>query len=438
VPSALPAISSRSIVVAALAACAVASGCFSDRGLAIEIDVGDTGADRVELYIGQQHCDDAEAPPIGCRTITPPEALGPLAGEIWFRDDPLPYTADVKNGIATFQLRPKDAGVSDHVPILIAVGLAPRVPGPLVVGTATLRDVEVPAHRARIVTAALVPAASVVKADPKNGTEDRVQVWTKTTPASSCVVVEHWKSGAVTRDFVVPFEDPDCDDVPKLECNPSAYHGESPPGASLRPDCLASGGDGTCVLASRGCTDDHGPNSGSCTPQRDRVCVPELFCSACPGFDAACIATKIDDGAAMIPRVTCDVPARRVLPGLELCPGMASATIELGPLVGDADCDEPVLASLQLAGIGTSHNFGGAILELDAPKPRCTLPVTWRSGTRTSPDEQQDHGLLKVHFASGALLLPLVLNFQVGMCLTTDVFTCTVDGAPDTLWSCAQ
>src|SRR5947208_650909 len=86
------------------------------------------------------------------------------------------------------------------------------------------RGLAIPAGGARVVLTSLTAAAAVVptQTDTKDLSEDRVLVWTKQTPPSSCVVVEHWDHGQLTRDFVVPEEDPDCDDVAAPECNPAA------------------------------------------------------------------------------------------------------------------------------------------------------------------------------------------------------------------------
>src|ERR1043165_6004870 len=82
-------------VVVALAALA---GCFDDKGLGIEVDVGDTHASKIELYLGKVACNAADndagidcssiAPPDG--TVAPPTGTVALGGDIWFRDSPLP------------------------------------------------------------------------------------------------------------------------------------------------------------------------------------------------------------------------------------------------------------------------------------------------------------------------------------------------------------
>lgn len=414
------------------------AGCFSDRGLAVEIDVGDTGATGVELYIGKQHCEGGNAAGIDCATIAPPDGTVAMRGDVWFRDDLLPYTAVVKGGTATFQLR---ADTASTMPVLIAVGFTPSAVGPRAVGTATLRDVAIPTDTARVATATLVAAAPVQpkQTDTKGLSEDRVMVWTKQTPPSSCVVVEHWRSGGVERDFVVPVEDPDCDDV-RLECNAAAFHGTSVAGASARPDCFTSSGGSACLVASRGCSDDGGPKTGECAAQRDHVCVPKMFCS-CGDVAGTCTQDLTDAPLSTVPRIDCRIPAHTAPLGIALCPGIDKATIDLGPLLHGDKCEQPLLASLQqLVGFNTSHDFGGAILELASPQPACSFTITWKSGPRTAADMVDDHGVVAVRTSEATMLVPLALHFTLGMCLTpTDEFRCTFNGdAGDSLWSCGQ
>ncbi|MEO7729897.1 MAG: hypothetical protein ABIY55_02915, partial [Kofleriaceae bacterium] len=69
-----------------------AAGCFSDRGIAIEVDVGTTGATSVELYVGNSACVDHKDAAIPCGGgIAPPMFSAHLAGTVWFRDDEVPY-----------------------------------------------------------------------------------------------------------------------------------------------------------------------------------------------------------------------------------------------------------------------------------------------------------------------------------------------------------
>ncbi len=422
----------------AIAACAALAGCFSDRGLAIEVDIGDTGATSVELYIGKTPCNTSgDTASFDCSGIAPPDGRVMLRGDVWLRDDLLPYTATVHGRSATFKL---EADAASKLPVLIAVGLAPDlVPRLRAVGTATLLDVEVPIHGARIVTTTLVAAKPVVTrpTDTADLTEDRVLVWTKQSPPSSCVVVEHWEHGQVTRDFVVPVEDPDCDDV-KPECNPTAFHGTSPAGGSITPDCFAAAASGACVLGSHGCSDDGGPGTGACAAVRTEVCVPEGFCG-CTSLDGPCTRDKIDEAGSTVPHVDCHIPVQVSPLGIELCPSSDRSMIRLDMFFQSDKCIQPLLGSLQLGELTPKHDFGGAMMELGSPTQPCSFPILWKDGPRLSPSAERDHGIIKLQTPDGApLLLPIVLTFVPALCPADNQFTCNVAGDPrDALWTCA-
>src|SRR5687768_8191931 len=105
------------LFLTALALCG--AGCFSDRGVAIEVDVGDTGATSVELYVGNTACTDHDNPVIACDGGIAPENVSEhLAGKVWFRNDLVPYFAPVRGGKASFRLQ---ADKLTTLPIAIAV-----------------------------------------------------------------------------------------------------------------------------------------------------------------------------------------------------------------------------------------------------------------------------------------------------------------------------
>jgi hypothetical protein len=404
------------------------AGCFSDRGVAIEVDVGTTGATSVELYIGKTACDKTNDAGITCTTIAPPpDGRFALRGDIWFRDAPAPYTAAVKGRTATFEL---GADTATTLPIVIAVGTVPTdQQGVRGVGTATLSNLAIPVNSARIITTTLTGATQVVpgQGPAANATEDRVLVWTKQTPPSSCVVVEHWAHGQATRQFVVPGSDPDCDDVVP-ECNPAAYHGTSAVGgADGEPDCLTTNTAGECVLGSSGCVDG-GPRTDACLPQHRQVCVPAQFC----GCDLAgtCTQDKVD-GVPAIPRIVCTVP---VAAG-SVCPDL-STEVDLGSHYMTGNCgQQPQLGSLQAAGFGNTASIGGVKLDIASVSLPCKIAIKTKGGT--VPLLPADaHGAIKLDTSSGALLVPLVLRFSDGVCGAA--LTCMAMGDDtNSLWSCA-
>lgn len=421
--------------VACALSIALGAGCFSDRGVVIEVDIGDSRASEVELYLGKSKCDANNPAGIDCTAIAPPDGTVALGGTIWFRDDVSPYKATVKGRTATFHLT---AESPTTLPIAIAVGRALTPLRPVAAGTATLRDLEVPVHSGRVVTVALTAAAPVVAEpiDTKNLDEDRVKEWSKAAPESSCVVVEHWDHGQATRDFIVPAEDPDCDDVAKPECNPAAYHGAGAVGgAPVKPDCVVDSA-GVCVVGN-GCSDDAPGQITECTELPRELCVPSALCG-CPGLAGDCIRNKVEGDPLGIPHIACEVPTT---PLLGMCSGDNSAVIDLTlvPEYQTRGCGrQPLLASLQATGFSTSRNFGGATFELSGAGEQCRFTVSWKNGgPRVAND--LDLGFVVLETRVGAVLLPIAFKFlsMPGAC-TTGMNCALVDATADSMWSCVQ
>lgn len=425
--------------LSALSALAVAAagtaGCFSDRGLAIDIDVAGTGATSVELFLGKTACEASDNPAeIDCKALGPPPADStPLRGSIWFRDDLAVEAVPVTGSRATFQLR---SSTTTTLPIVIAVGLTQ---GDHPVGVATLHDVAVPAGSARVLATALVPAGAVQATTPaKTAVEDRVQVWRKAAPPSSCVVAEHWEGGAATRSFVVPGQDPDCDDFVDNDCNPAAYLGTSTPGTASRPDCFAPQA-AACVLGSRACTDGSATRTGACGPQRDATtCVPDRFCACTDGITGTCWQDQVRMLPPVVPVIDCSVATTQIAP-LTVCPGQDTALIPLDAhFTQDEACGTPTIASSSLLGFGSSASFGGAVMELSSPRKPCNFSITWKAGTRTTSDPV-DFGAVRLQTATGALVLPIVLHFHptLNNCVGPQLSCMLTDVATDGVWSCA-
>lgn len=430
----------RSSGPVALAATALAiAGCFSDRGLVIEIDVGDTGATSVALFLGMTPCGASVVPAgIDCRTIAPPPAGSPpLRGDIWFRDDAAGQVVTVQGRRATFQLR-SDAATT--IPLVVAVATVPADgPGGMMreVAMAVLSQVSIPTDTGRVLRTTMLAAGPMMPGGPppSGPSADRVMVWNK--PQNACVAIEHWQDGmVVTRSFIVPASDPDCDDVVAPECAPSVFLGTANAGQAASADCLSSQGDG-CELGSHGCSDgDDGRRGGECAPQQARTCVPDAFCG-CPAVDPACFENRL--AGADMPRIDCHFPMDDKL---SLCQNNASATIALGgPPMGGATCAQPRIGDLTLDRFATSAEFGGATLTLSAPRDPCNFAITWSAGTRTTSDPVS-FGAIELAGHSGALVLPLVVHFDqlsLGGCASALTSSCQIMAAPDDgVWACTQ
>jgi len=409
------------------------AACFSDRGVVVEVDVADTRAIEVELYLGKTRCDATNPAGIDCTAIAPPDGKVALGGTIWFRDDIAPYRATVSGHTATFHLT---ADSPTTLPVAIAVGRALTPLRPVASGVATLHDLEIPVHSGRVVKVALAAATTVVAVpnDTKNLDEDRVREWSKGTPESSCVVVEHWDGGQVTREFIVPAEDPDCDDVAKPECNPAAYHGAgSVGGAPAKPDCVVDSA-GVCVLGN-GCSDDAPGQITDCTALDRALCIPSALCG-CTSLTGECIRGKIEGDPLGVPRIACAVPTT---PLLGMCSGDNSATVDLVAEYQGRGCGrQPLLATLQATGFSTTRTFGGATFELGGAGDQCKFTVSWKSGMPRVANDV-DLGFVVLETRSGAVLLPIEFKFlsMPGAC--TAAMDCSlVDTTLDSMWSCVQ
>lgn len=194
-----------------LSLAAASAGCFSDRGIAIEVDVDNIGVKEVQtvaFYVGETPCDQAN-PDGACTTIAPPPGSPPP--HVWFRDSLVPYTARVNDGTATFQLQ---ADTPSVLPIIIVVGFVPvdrDTQDPRAV--ATLRKIEIPVDSARVVKTTLTRASRI--GDLQDPSDVRVQVFPRSDPRSPCVLVE--RLDPLETDIVVPKDDRDCDGMPGPE-----------------------------------------------------------------------------------------------------------------------------------------------------------------------------------------------------------------------------
>jgi hypothetical protein len=421
-----------------------AAGCFDDRGLAIEVEIGGMPATSVELYLGKTKCDaSSNDASIDCTGIAPsPAGSVSLPGTIWFRDSPAPYTAEVSGGKATFRLTTGSAaGSDDMVPMIIAVGLDASGQ---TVGAATMEEQTVPLHGARVVTATLHKTMDVARTAPviaPMDDEERVLRWKKPNAPTSCVVFEHWSGGVAQRDFVVPTDDPDCDSFTEPECAPAAYDGSRPAGTS-DPDCFVPATDPpACVLGSGGCSDlSSTADMTACVPQTGRVvCAPSAFC-ACTLFDKDCAPDSIMN-AGDIPRIVCTVPAKLAVgTNLDLCGGKETTTVNLNGMIKSGQCTDPGIESFDSTDFQDTADFGGAMMQISSDNGPCALKIEWASGTRTKPLQNgMDRGLVKITIGHREALVPIVFQFNAAVTCGTTELACTVTGSnDDSLWTCAS
>lgn len=417
---------------ALLAIAGALAGCYSDRGLALEVDVRVEGRTdvptSVELFIGNHRCADDNAGGIKCDDgIAPPDITKqlPASGGVWFRDDTVPFVAEVHGHTAVFRLQAGDADADVPIDLAIVVGKL----GNEMVGTSTLTALTVPEDDALVVHTRLNPSNPIPREDGSTaGIEERVAVW---GDPQTCVAIEHWSSGNVVRHFIVPEDDPDCDGLALAnECNPAAFLGSLPPGSAARPNCVTDSAEPDVALGSRGCSDTGAPTQAACQAITPRVCMADSFAGC--SFASSCAAAVTTD----TPRLHCTLPARDGI--FNFCPRHDASAVDLAPLLG-ARCNngDAHIGSIQLTGFGTDHVFGGSKIEV-ALKNDCKLEVGWTDGSHTG-GAGTDLGLIQIPNGTGGLLLPVELQFMPGQCSLVDVIRCELDPHPDDgLWDCAM
>ena len=383
------------------------TGCFSDRGAAIEIDVGDTGAATVELFTGQA-CSSGGP----CKVIALPDAACTLRGSLWYRDAPARFVATVSGRRATFRLT---ADAATTLPIVIAVGFdAGSVP----VGTAKLSAVDIPVDSARIDSATLTRATALDPArPPAAGTSaDLVKVWTTgDMPPSSCVVVEHWRPGmATSSEAIGPADDPDC------SADATAATGR----------CTTDSSNGVCLLGSRACNAD-GTVGTSCAPAQRGVCVPDQLCGKTSDDQITTALKQIET-----PRISCTITVG-VLDG-HVC-DTQPRQIDVGQALPHG-CPRARLSTLPLGVFAQSATFNGVMLELSSSNGQCNAVKA--SGTASLPAPLPGFGAIRFEGKASALLLPFQITFQTDTCSPgvpqTRCMLEVGDSAASPLWMCAQ
>jgi hypothetical protein len=386
------------------------AGCFSDHGLAIEIDVGATGAKRVALFVGGD-C-DAKSDNT-CKTVIPPlaDCSTPGTGTRYDADVALSFDdIAVQGGRATFRLA---AQIVTPRAIAIAVGLADGK----IVGTATLIKPEIPVDSAKVVSATLAPAEPVPAPGPNTAPTadvDRAVIWTDA--ASRCLEVERWRSRALTEQILIsPVGDPQCRDG-----STATNQGGDPVCVTAVPDC--SLGTLTCTAAANRCDPTH-------------VCVPGNLCGS---KDFATIATMIKNSS---PAIECEITVRS---DGQICPG-SPATVDISPLPRTVACTSPAIAALgqldTLAGTGgaTTATLAGVEFQVSDVGKDCGVQIKANGGTVPATATEAWGAIRQV--AMRPFVVPLHVKLTRGgdKCSGGAPLMCspTETGADPALWLCA-
>jgi len=414
------------------------AGCSSPKGVAIEVHPGATPAETVELFIGRTACKDPD-----CGGIQPPGVDGKLSGTVTYRDgDPID-SAPMVDGVVTFKLVPD--GGDEKLPLVIAVGFDNGEPD----SVAIIHDLEI-SSEPQLVYATLSGASNHIKSLPTSAVVpdgDRVNVWRElAAPMSSCVVVQRWRNNQPEHLFVVPTDDPDCDDVPNgpLECNQDVFHASTAPRDLAQDSCIASfkkDGVEVCRIGGVGCTD--GVGMTPCAPSP--FCLPDIVCASVDGCktpDPACIGNRTMN-LTNIPRITCVLPTESGQP----CAGNDTASIDLGQVFGPemATCtalgfDTALSGSLMFA--PTLHFANGVEIIPTGPQPPCAFDISWLNPGTTNP-MLDDRALIQITVDNGEhIIVPFIVHYLPGQCGGVPI-TCSVDygvsaTGMDSVWTCVD
>ena len=350
----------------ALAAC--------DQGVSLEVDIGATGATRVELFVASQD------PCTTCDKVRSPDATAALSGTVYFADRDATFDTDVSGGAATFNLQP---GAGDNgVRTLVIVGLD----GDKVVGATVMPAFEVTNDAKRVRISLEAANEDTVGGQVPSPDPYRIALWHKQKDdRAGCVAVERWAMGVMSsRQFVVPEDDPDCDDVlADQECRPFEYMTDERPDETSYT-CFASfpvGSGEACMLGGKTCVDGEGP-ANACGPSK--FCIPEDVClSGCTPNTPGCLATQLGNATAPLAHLDCTLPMVLNPSGLvTMCDGDSIVPVDMGTPFSDAGRG---CTAARLTSIAVAQGAFGPFVDLKArtsttvDKLRVAAPTTFRT-----------------------------------------------------------
>jgi hypothetical protein len=326
-----------------LGAIALVAACSGD-GVYIEVRVPEgMTVDQVDLYLATGGCDPDEDG--FCDGIVPPGRANAqrdrVDGEVYFVDDNRPFVSVPDgDGSAWFHLDPSEL----EIKTAIAVG-RDLAGGETGVAIFQPIDLDVTQH----VRIALEPVASQ---EVRGMAQPAVEVWSPTSDDYRCVAAEIQNRVV----YIVPRNDPDCDQVTGEECFPGVHLGKqavSP--ALIAQSCTTTQANGLCVLGSEGCDETNMSDSaGRCTTSPAvKYCVPDRTCG-CDNLGLLCLKGLFDDeGTSVLCTVEAE-PDPLVANGKRSCPAKPVA----GADISNGSCRDAEVAILAdgLAGFGPTAN----------------------------------------------------------------------------------
>jgi hypothetical protein len=263
---------------AALVLIASLAGCYNDTpGMRLVIRDPGFGAHHVELFIATRQADTDRIGPDRSRMG---EQRGKLQGNSYFLDGPgddiTPVTRlDFSGKRVVWDLQAEGDGPS-KIKILVAIAYDANNTA---IAVAKMEHFEVPAHETIAVVLDLESATQMPPSD--NALPDGVRVWTwrkMDASAAACVGIEYSNGNDVAeRKWLVPENDPDCDDV-RLECDEHLHRADySEAATSCIIPATPNPNHIPCKLGEKVCQDDI--SAGECVAlAAPAYCIADALC----------------------------------------------------------------------------------------------------------------------------------------------------------------
>lgn len=330
----------KALIVLGLVATA---GCEDATGVEIIVHVGTTHSEYVELFVGEDVCKDET----GARCApawTTKHDLPVVTEQAFTHRRARPFRTKVKDGVASFILKPEDGHEGKTVLVVGIVGFD---------GSGAFEQENV---TGAYVIEKTFEATGPTQFDVVLDDELLVDVWSQTVVSGDreperCAVFDDQTEAIV----IVPDDDHDCDDrVPETACFAQDFHNANA-GTTY---CIDDPVGDKCIFGSQSCDATSGA-LGSCIgevyPPNDTngggiACLPSPACAD------AVMPTCATDPDGCRGRVLADLPATDECTihygfsaagsggGYVLCPGTANVMIPLPTTVGSPTCQRAQVA----------------------------------------------------------------------------------------------
>lgn len=377
-------------------------------------------ADHVELFLSTRMADTDR---IGANVPRSGEPRAKHAGAAFFLDGPMdgitPLTRlDMTSDQVVWELRAEGPG-DTKVKLLVAVAFDANNAA---VAIAKMTDVTIPAHDTVATVLELEPALQLPPSEARMPGGIRVWAWRKhDAAAAACLAIEESTAATIKRWWLVPPDDPDCDDV-QLECDKYLYQADysSQAEVCIVPAMPNLPNPMPCRVGSKVCQDE--VSAGECTPHTNpQYCLANAFCEPSDCFQNTSECEQLDSS-----RVHCDLALQQ---DGSTCPEM---TMGFGPLLVNPTlagglfpgaCEAVAFASQDMtAGIVSSPTIdvNGATFGIEGFAPAsCTFKIEITGGQYDASTASSGEPIvlpIDITRGSSHLVVPVFVKISPGAC----------------------